>query len=181
MHKRQWFKITKTPVTRVAETQAEESCRGCQKSDGTFHSKSRYQGSGSALFLQTNTQSLCLWTWLRQRVKNWQAWRNLLPVWGCPRSWGKTIWRRFSEQYKMYYLYTSILKEKTIPETPQQNGLADMCNKALLEMVRCLLIDSRLPKMWGASILHATRIRNLIVTREEKCPAELIRGIKAFN
>ena len=33
--------------------------------------------------------------------------------------------------------------------------------------------------MWGAAILHATRIRNLVVRRgEEKCPAELMRGIK---
>ena len=33
--------------------------------------------------------------------------------------------------------------------------------------------------MWGAAILHAARIRNLVVRRgEEKCPAELMRGIK---
>ena len=33
--------------------------------------------------------------------------------------------------------------------------------------------------MWGAAILHAARIRNLIVRRgEENCPAELMRGIK---
>ena len=33
--------------------------------------------------------------------------------------------------------------------------------------------------MWGAAILHATRIRNLDLRRvEDKCPAELMRGIK---
>ena len=33
--------------------------------------------------------------------------------------------------------------------------------------------------MWGAAILHAARIRNLVVRRgEEKWPAELMRGIK---
>ena len=47
-------------------------------------------------------------------------------------------------------------------------------------MARCLLIDSGPPKMmWTAAILRATRIRNLVVRRgEEKCPAELMRGIK---
>ena len=47
-------------------------------------------------------------------------------------------------------------------------------------MTRCLLIDSGLPKMMcGVAILHATRIRNLVVRRgEQKCPAELMRGIK---
>ena len=80
----------------------------------------------------------------------------------------------------MYCLNADILQEKTIPEAPQQNGLAEWCNRTLLEMARCLLIDSRLPKMmWGAANLHAIRIMNLVVGRGEKCPAELMRGIKA--
>ena len=85
-----------------------------------------------------------------------------------------------SEQHKMYCLDSGILKEKIIPETSQPNGLAERCNRTLLEMARCLLIDSGLPKMmWEAAILHATRISNLVVRRgEEKCPAELMRGIK---
>ena len=85
-----------------------------------------------------------------------------------------------SEQFKTYCLDAGILQEKTTPETPQQNGLAERCNRTLLEMARCLVIDSGLPKMmWGAAILHATRIRYLVLRRrEEKCPAELMRGIK---
>ena len=80
----------------------------------------------------------------------------------------------------MYCLDAGILQEKTIPETPQQNGLAERCNRTLLGMARCLLIDSGLHKiMWGAASLHATRIRNLVLRRgEEKCPAELMQGIK---
>ena len=84
-----------------------------------------------------------------------------------------------SEQFKKYCLDAGILQEKTITETPQQNGLAERCNRTLVEMARCLLIDSELPEMMcGAAILHAARIRNLVVRREEKCPAELMRGIK---
>ena len=85
-----------------------------------------------------------------------------------------------SEQIKMYCLDAGILQEKTMPETPQQNGLAERCNSTPLEMARCLLIDLGLPKlMWGAATLHAIRIRNLAVRRgEEKCSAELMRGIK---
>ena len=49
-----------------------------------------------------------------------------------------------------------------------------------LKMARWVLIDSGLPKMMGGSaILLATRIRNLVVRQgEEKCPANLMRGIK---
>ena len=84
-----------------------------------------------------------------------------------------------SELFKVYCLDAGILQEKTIPETPQQNGLAERCHMTLLEMARCLLIDLGPTKMmWSAAILHATKIRNLVVRREEKCPAELIRGIK---
>ena len=80
----------------------------------------------------------------------------------------------------MYCLDAGILQEKTLPETPQQNGIAERCNSTLLEMARSLLIDSVLPKMmWGTAILHATSIRNLGLKRgEEKCPAELMRGIE---
>ena len=84
-----------------------------------------------------------------------------------------------SEQFKMYILDAGILQEKTIPETAQQDGLAERCNMTLLVMARCLLIDSGLPKMiWGAAIHHETRIRNLVVRRgEEEGPEELMRGI----
>ena len=80
----------------------------------------------------------------------------------------------------MYCLDASILQKKTIPETPQQKGLAERRNTTLLEIARCFLIDSGLPNMkWGSAILHATRIRNLVVKRgEEKCPSELLRDIK---
>ena len=85
-----------------------------------------------------------------------------------------------SEQFKTYCLDAGILQEKTIPETTQQNWLAERCNRTQLEMARCLLIEPGILKMmWGAAILHATRTNNLVVRRgEEKCPAELMRGIK---
>ena len=69
-----------------------------------------------------------------------------------------------SELFEMYCIVAGILQEKTISETPQQNGLAERCNRTLLVLARGLLIDLGLPKMiWGAGILHAKRIRNLVV------------------
>ena len=80
----------------------------------------------------------------------------------------------------MHCLDAGILQEKTIPETPQQKGIAERCNRTLLEMARCLLIDSSIAKMiWGAAIRHATRIKNLVLIRgEEKCPAKMMRRVK---
>ena len=80
----------------------------------------------------------------------------------------------FSEQFKMYCLDAGILQEKTIPETSQQNGLAERCNRTMLEMARCLLIDSGLPEMMGgAANRHVTRIRNFFVRRGKKMPSRV--------
>ena len=84
---------------------------------------------------------------------------------GTPKKMRQENAKEFlSELFRMYCLDPGSLLKKTISETPQQNGLAERCNRTLLEMARCLLIDSGLPKMmWGAAILQATRIRNLVV------------------
>ena len=80
----------------------------------------------------------------------------------------------FSEQFKMHCLDAGILHEKSIPEAPQQNGLAERCNRTMLEIARCLLIDSGLPEMMGgAAIRHVTRIRNLFVRRGKKMPSRV--------
>ena len=40
----------------------------------------------------------------------------------------------FSGQFKTHCLDVNILLEKTIPETTQQNGIAESCNRQLVEM-----------------------------------------------
>ena len=73
---------------------------------------------------------------------------------GTPKKLGQDNAKQFlSRQYKMYCLDSASQQENNIPETPQQNGLVvrERCNKTLLVRARCLLIDSRLPKMkWGS-------------------------------
>ena len=61
-----------------------------------------------------------------------------------------------------------------------KNGLAERCNRTLLQMTECLPIDSGLPMMmWEAANLQATSIWKMIVRRgEEKCPSKLMRSIK---
>ena len=86
-----------------------------------------------------------------------------------------------SEQFKLYCLDAGILQEKTISETPQQNGLARAAKRYCWILERFLLLDSELPKMmWGRAIFHAARLGKLVVRiGEERCPAELMWGIKS--
>ena len=74
----------------------------------------------------------------------------------------------------------SKIKQKyTVPETPQQNGVAERFNRTLVEMGRSLLIQAKLPKRYRVRALStAAHIRNLIVTvnSQGKSPFELFIG-----
>ncbi len=63
-----------------------------------------------------------------------------------------------------------IRRQLTIPETPQQNGVAERRNRTLAETTRCLLLESKLPKsFWGDAITCATHLKN-------RCPSRSIDG-----
>ena len=45
-----------------------------------------------------------------------------------------------------YCLRQGIRHQRTPPKTPQLNGLAERMNRTLIERVRCLLSDAKLPR-----------------------------------
>jgi hypothetical protein len=68
----------------------------------------------------------------------------------------------------------------TVPETPQQNGVAERFNRILVEIGRCLLIQAKLPKScWVRALATAIHIRNLTVSinsNQNRSPFELFTG-----
>ena len=46
--------------------------------------------------------------------------------------------------FKQLCIDNKIRQEFTVPDTPQQNGIAERYNRTIVEMARCLLIDSKL-------------------------------------
>ncbi|OUC43869.1 integrase core domain protein [Trichinella nativa] len=80
----------------------------------------------------------------------------------------------------------SFLREKGIehqfsaPYTPQQNGAAERKNRALVEMVKCMLTDAKLPeRFWGEAVCTAAYLQNRLLSRSiSKTPFELWTGIK---
>uniref|UniRef100_A0A5K0ZQ04 Integrase catalytic domain-containing protein n=1 Tax=Nymphaea colorata TaxID=210225 RepID=A0A5K0ZQ04_9MAGN len=49
-----------------------------------------------------------------------------------------------------------INSQRTMPRIPQQNGVAERCNRTLLNMVRSMLAGAQLPKVfWGEAVLTA--------------------------
>ena len=174
-------KITKTLVPRAAETQAEEKLdRVFTDVMGPFRVNSLSGFQICIAFADQYTKFVFV-ELLKAKSEARASLKKFVFSVGTPKKLRQDKAKEFrSVQFKMYSLDAGILQEKNIPETPQQSGLAERCNSTLLEMAKCLLIDSGLPKMmWGAAILHATRISNLVVRRgEEKCPSELMQSRK---
>ena len=66
----------------------------------------------------------------------------------------------------------------TMPDTPQQNGVAERCNCTLMEMVRCMLGNSTLSVLlWGEALKVAAYILNHMSSKfVMKTPYELLTG-----
>jgi hypothetical protein len=58
---------------------------------------------------------------------------------------------------------TGITYEKTVPDSPSQNGVAERCNRTLVSMARAMIIDAKLPEwFWTFAIQAATHIKNRV-------------------
>lgn len=67
-----------------------------------------------------------------------------------------------------------IRREFTTPHTPQQNGLAERMNRTLLEMARCMIIQSKLShQFWAEAVNTASYIRNRCPTVHGRTPYEI--------
>ena len=58
-----------------------------------------------------------------------------------------------SAEFSSYLAKEGIKHELTIPHTPQQNGVAERLNRTLIEGVRTMLADSKLPHRFWAEAL----------------------------
>ena len=65
---------------------------------------------------------------------------------------------------KAFCISKEIAREFTVPETPEQNGVAKRFNRTVVEAARCFLIESELPKSyWVRAVDTACYARNLVV------------------
>ncbi|GKD03062.1 retrovirus-related pol polyprotein from transposon TNT 1-94, partial [Tanacetum coccineum] len=80
-----------------------------------------------------------------------------------------------------YYESVNITHEKTVPRTPQQNGIVEQRNHTLVEATQTMLIFSKAPMfLWAEAIATAcyTQNRSLIHTLHNKTPYELMHDKK---
>ena len=86
-----------------------------------------------------------------------------------------------SKEFEEYLTKHGIQHELTVSKTPQQNGVAERMNRTLVESIRSMLADSKLPKcFWAEALSTATYLRNHCPTNavEGKTPYEAWTGNK---
>lgn len=86
-----------------------------------------------------------------------------------------------SVEFEGYLQDEGILHEKTIPKTPEQNGVAERMNRTLVEAVRAMLSDAQLPKtFWAEAVSTAAYVRNRSPTStlKDMTPYEALNGRK---
>nr|GEV56226.1 putative ribonuclease H-like domain-containing protein [Tanacetum cinerariifolium] len=72
-----------------------------------------------------------------------------------------------------------IMREFSVPRTPQQNSIAERKNRTLIEAARTLLADSLLPiPFWAEVVNTACYVQNrvLVTKPHDKTPYELLHG-----
>ena len=76
-----------------------------------------------------------------------------------------------SKEFQKFCEENGIEHEVTAPYTPQHNGLAERRNRTLLDMVRSMLKEKKLPqKLWGEAVATATYVLN-------RCPTKKLKEI----
>ncbi|KAE9281835.1 hypothetical protein PR003_g27566 [Phytophthora rubi] len=78
--------------------------------------------------------------------------------------------------FKEYLSKQGIRHEKTVPYTPQQNGLAERTNRSLVEMAPCMLYSEPIDKKWWVEAINTSawiinRIPNTVTV---KTPYEIV-------
>lgn len=85
-----------------------------------------------------------------------------------------------SDQFRQFSEERGIIRQLSIPHTPQQNGVAERRNRTLLEMVRSMMAQANLPiSFWGDAILTAAYVLNRVPSKSvPTTPYELWHGRK---
>ena len=117
---------------------------------------------------------------MSKKSQTFEKFKEYVAEFGKPRLRTDNGAEYTANKFKDYCRDSRIKQEFTVPETPQQNGVAARFNRTLVEMGRSLLIQAKLPKLyWVRALSTAAHIRNLTVTAcssQGKSPFEVFTG-----
>ncbi|GJV97838.1 retrotransposon protein, putative, ty1-copia subclass [Tanacetum coccineum] len=88
-----------------------------------------------------------------------------------------------NQKFKQLCIKSGIARHLTVAGTPQQNGVAECMNRTLMDKVRCLLIQSGLPKsFWAEATCKAAYLinRSPSIAIEKKTPMKMWSGHPSY-
>ena len=86
-----------------------------------------------------------------------------------------------STEFEEYLANAGKQHDTSVPDTPEQNGVAERANRTLVETARCMLNDAGLPKKyWAEAVNTAVHLRNSspTVAVTGVTPYEALYGVK---
>ena len=86
-----------------------------------------------------------------------------------------------SIEFEKYLKTEGVRHELTVPKTPEQNGVSERMNRTLVESVRSMLSDAKLPhSYWAEALSTAAYVRNRSPTKavQDMTPFEALTGEK---
>lgn len=86
-----------------------------------------------------------------------------------------------SNEFSQYLENCGIQRQLTVPYTPQQNGVAERANRTIVEMARCMLVDSKQSQnLWAEAVATAVYLRNRSPSKslDGRTPYEIWTGRK---
>ena len=80
-----------------------------------------------------------------------------------------------STKFESYLKAERVRHEYTVPKTPEQNRVAERMNRTLVESLRSMLSDAKLPhKFWAEALATAVYLRN-------RSPIKPVTGMTPFE
>ena len=77
-----------------------------------------------------------------------------------------------SNKFETYLKDEGIRHERTVPKTPEQNGVAERLNRTLVESARSMLLDANL--YWAEAVSTAVYLKN-------RCPTKAVQGMTPYE
>ena len=80
-----------------------------------------------------------------------------------------------STEFNDYLKREGIRREFSVTKTPEQNGVAERLNRTLVESVRSMISDAKLPqKFWAEALSTAVYLRN-------RSPTKAVTGMTPYE
>lgn len=87
----------------------------------------------------------------------------------------------FSDEFNTYLIEHNIIYQSSCPYDPQQNGIAEMKNRHLLETARAMMFATSVPNSyWGEAVLTSAYLINCLPSKILKFRTSLVVLLDVF-